>query len=65
MKETNCNGVKLEGGQMVKIIIPQKANPTMGHIGLQPQSVLLDGGYKVRGKGKSEWQKRQTMYCTK
>lgn len=29
----------------------------MGHIGLQPQSVLIDGGYKVRGKVKSEWQK--------
>ena len=29
----------------------------MGHIGLQPQSVLIDGGYKVRGKIKSEWQK--------
>ena len=29
----------------------------MGHIGLQPQSVLLDGGYKVKGKVKSEWKK--------
>ena len=31
--------------------------PVMGHVGLQPQSVLIDGGYKVRGKVKSEWQK--------
>ena len=31
--------------------------PVMGHIGLQPQSVLIDGGYKVKGKVRSEWQK--------
>ena len=60
MKETNCNGVKLEGGQkMSKTIehLTKSSIPVMGHIGLQPQSVLIDGGYKVRGKVKSEWQK--------
>ncbi|MAN50004.1 MAG: 3-methyl-2-oxobutanoate hydroxymethyltransferase [Flavobacteriales bacterium] len=60
MKETNCNGVKLEGGQKISNTIKyltQSSIPVMGHIGLQPQSVLLDGGYKVKGKVKSEWQK--------
>ena len=60
MKETNCNGVKLEGGQKISKTIKhltQSSIPVMGNIGLQPQSVLLDGGYKVKGKVKSEWQK--------
>ena len=29
----------------------------MGHIGLQPQSVLIDGGYKVKGRNKFDWGK--------
>ena len=60
VKETNCNGVKLEGGQkMSKTIkyLTESSIPVMGHIGLQPQSVLIDGGYKVRGKAKSEWER--------
>ena len=60
MKETNCNGVKLEGGQKISKTIEhltKSSIPVMGHIGLQPQSILIDGGYKVRGKVKSEWQK--------
>jgi 3-methyl-2-oxobutanoate hydroxymethyltransferase len=60
MKETNCNGVKLEGGKKIAKTIKHLAKssiPVMGHIGLQPQSVLIDGGYKVRGKVKSEWNK--------
>ena len=60
LKETNCNGIKLEGGRQISDTIKYLTNssiPVMGHIGLQPQSVLIDGGYKVRGKVKSEWQK--------
>lgn len=60
MKETFCNGVKLEGGKKVAKTIKyltRSSIPVMGHIGLQPQSVLVDGGYKVKGKVKSEWQK--------
>ena len=60
MKETNCNGVKLEGGKKMADTIRYLTNssiPVMGHIGLQPQSVLIDGGYKVKGKVKSEWEK--------
>lgn len=60
LKETSCNGVKLEGGKRMSDTIKYLTNssiPIMGHIGLQPQSVLIDGGYKVKGKNKSEWYK--------
>jgi 3-methyl-2-oxobutanoate hydroxymethyltransferase len=28
--------------------------PVMGHVGLRPQSVLVDGGFKAKGKGADE-----------
>lgn len=61
LKETGAQGVKLEGGEE---IAPQvealvKAGiPVMGHIGLQPQSIHLYGGYGKRGKTEKE---RETM----
>lgn len=57
MKETGCDGVKLEGGQdMAQTIAYLTARniPVMGHIGLQPQSVLKEGGYKIKGKTSAE-----------
>ena len=60
MKETNCNAIKLEGGQnMYKTVkfLTERSIPVMGHIGLQPQRVLIEGGYKVKGKSKFEWNK--------
>lgn len=57
MKEALAQGVKLEGGE---VICPQiKALvgigiPVMGHIGLQPQSVHLYGGFGKRGKTQKE-----------
>ena len=60
MKETNCNGIKLEGGtnmfETVKYLT-DRSIPVMGHIGLQPQSVIIDGGYKVKGRNKFDWGK--------
>ncbi len=53
MKETGCDGVKLEGGQDMAATIAHLASrniPVMAHIGLQPQSVLKDGGYKIKGR---------------
>ncbi|WP_245466086.1 3-methyl-2-oxobutanoate hydroxymethyltransferase, partial [Mesorhizobium sp. M7A.F.Ca.CA.002.09.1.1] len=50
--ETGCQAVKLEGGvDMVSQIaaIVAAGIPVMGHIGLQPQSVEKDGGYKIKG----------------
>jgi 3-methyl-2-oxobutanoate hydroxymethyltransferase len=51
--ETGCQAVKLEGGvdmtsQIAAIVAA--GIPVMGHIGLQPQSVEKDGGYKIKGR---------------
>lgn len=53
MKETNCQAVKLEGGEVyadrIKAIV-EAGIPVVAHIGLTPQSVNMLGGYKVQGK---------------
>ncbi|MFD2052993.1 3-methyl-2-oxobutanoate hydroxymethyltransferase [Mesorhizobium calcicola] len=51
--ETGCQAVKLEGGvDMARQIaaIVAAGIPVMGHIGLLPQSVEKDGGYKIKGR---------------
>jgi 3-methyl-2-oxobutanoate hydroxymethyltransferase len=51
--ETGCSAVKLEGGVDVArqiAAIVAAGIPVMGHIGLQPQSVEKEGGYKIKGK---------------
>lgn len=51
--ETGAHAVKLEGGVDMRHqieAIRAAGIEVMGHIGLQPQSVLKDGGYKVKGK---------------
>lgn len=51
--ETGCQAVKLEGGvDMARQIaaIVAAGIPVMGHIGLLPQSVESDGGYKIKGR---------------
>lgn len=53
IEETGADGVKLEGGvsMHVQIATIVKAGiPVLGHIGLQPQSVEKEGGYKIKGK---------------
>ena len=60
MKETGCDGVKLEGGSdMAETIqyLTARNIPVMAHIGLLPQSVLKDGGYKVKGRQAAEAQR--------
>ena len=53
VKEARMDAVKLEGGvehiAQIKAII-KAGIPVMGHIGLKPQSVLVDSGYKIHGK---------------
>jgi len=54
LKETGCDAVKIEGGVSQKETIRalvEAGIPVMGHIGLQPQSVNVYGGYKLRGVG--------------
>ena len=53
IKEGGADAVKLEGGieYINRILRIVKAGiPVMGHIGLQPQSILKDSGYKIQGK---------------
>ncbi|MFC1481341.1 3-methyl-2-oxobutanoate hydroxymethyltransferase [Candidatus Neomarinimicrobiota bacterium] len=57
LKETGASAVKLEGGE---VMVPQIRAlidigiPVMGHIGMQPQSVNMYGGFGKRGKSASE-----------
>jgi 3-methyl-2-oxobutanoate hydroxymethyltransferase len=51
MKETNCQAVKLEGGQDQRDVIAGLVSagiPVMAHVGLRPQSVHTMGGYKIQ-----------------
>jgi 3-methyl-2-oxobutanoate hydroxymethyltransferase len=52
-RETNVAAVKIEGGKDKSHIIKyltQNSIAVVGHIGLMPQYVRSEGGYKVRGK---------------
>ena len=51
LKETKCDGIKLEGGRELNKIIKYLINnkiPVMGHIGITPQTVR--GKYRYKGK---------------
>ena len=53
VEATGCQAVKLEGGvDMAAQIAAIVADgiPLMGHIGLLPQSVEKEGGYKIKGR---------------
>ena len=52
-QETNASAIKIEGGEDKTEIIKHLTSNSiavMGHIGLMPQYVRSEGGYKVRGK---------------
>jgi 3-methyl-2-oxobutanoate hydroxymethyltransferase len=54
MAEAGCDSIKLEGGaEMADRIsgICKAGIPTIGHLGLTPQSASLLGGFHVQGKG--------------
>lgn len=56
MKKTNCDAVKLEGGEEVAHLVRRLTEigiPVMGHIGVTPQSAKLMG-YGKRGKDISD-----------
>lgn len=51
LKETRCHAVKLEGGaEQAKRIaaIVTAGIPVMAHVGLRPQNIHVDGGYRVK-----------------
>lgn len=57
MKETGAQAVKVEAGSAVVETIDflvKRGIPVMGHVGLRPQAVLVDGGFRAKGKGADE-----------
>jgi len=53
MKETGCSAVKVEAGPAVADNIEyltKRGIPVMGHVGLRPQAVMMDGGFRAKGK---------------
>lgn len=51
MKETGCHAVKLEGGAAQAKVIEALCTagiPVMAHVGLRPQSIHLQGGYRIQ-----------------
>src|SRR3954466_13197436 len=57
LMEAGAKAVKLEGGAshvaQIEAIIAEGI-PVMGHIGMLPQSVREEGGYKVKGRTQAE-----------
>lgn len=51
LKETKCHAVKLEGGaeqaQRIEALVTAGV-PVMAHVGLRPQNVFVEGGYRVQ-----------------
>ena len=57
MKETGAQAVKVESGPAVADTIAyltERGVPVMGHVGLRPQSVLVDGRFRARGRTNAE-----------
>ena len=57
MKETGAHGVKVESGPTIPDTIDylvKRGIPVMGHVGLRPQAVLVDGGFKAKGRTNAE-----------
>lgn len=60
LQETGAGAVKLESGpQMAETVayLTQRGVPVMGHVGLRPQAVLAEGGFKAKGRTEAERQR--------
>ena len=59
-RETRADAIKVEGGkERAEIIahLTRNAVPVMGHVGLMPQFVRGEGGYRVQGRDEESFQK--------
>ncbi len=57
LQEAGADAVKLEGGANVAPCVKRLVSagiPVLSHIGIMPQSVLAEGGYRVRGRNPEE-----------
>ena len=60
MKETGCSAVKVEAGETIVANIEylvKRGIPVMGHVGLRPQAVMVDGAFKAKGRSGDERQR--------
>lgn len=60
MKETGCQAVKIESGEYAGEIIAflvERGIPVLGHVGLRPQAINVDGGFKAKGRTTDEREK--------
>lgn len=57
MRETGCQAIKVESGKGIADTITyltDRGIPVMGHVGLRPQAVHLDGGFRAKGRLEAE-----------
>ena len=60
MSETGCQAVKIESGTYASAQIRhlvERGVPVMGHVGLRPQAVNVDGGFKAKGRSAAGWER--------
>jgi 3-methyl-2-oxobutanoate hydroxymethyltransferase len=57
LRETGCQAVKVEscdGIEETIAFLTGRGIPVMGHVGLRPQAVNVDGGFKAKGRTAAE-----------
>ncbi|MFW5802868.1 MAG: 3-methyl-2-oxobutanoate hydroxymethyltransferase, partial [Verrucomicrobiota bacterium] len=57
LQEAGADAVKLEGGQSMAPTVRRLVTagiPVLGHVGILPQSILAEGGYRVHGRTAEE-----------
>src|SRR5690606_5379726 len=57
MQETGAQAIKLEAGAVLAPTVEylvRRGIPVMGHVGLRPQAVLAEGGFKAKGRKDAE-----------
>ncbi|CAN5173375.1 3-methyl-2-oxobutanoate hydroxymethyltransferase [soil metagenome] len=57
VKETGAQAIKLESGPTAPATIAylvQRGIPVMGHVGLLPQSINIDGSFKAKGREEAD-----------
>ena len=58
MKETGCHAVKIESGtyaaDQIRHLVARGV-PVMGHVGLRPQAINVDGGFRAKGRTGEGW----------
>ncbi|MEM1086494.1 MAG: 3-methyl-2-oxobutanoate hydroxymethyltransferase [Pseudomonadota bacterium] len=58
LQETGCQAVKIESGAYAATQIAhmtERGIPVMGHVGLRPQAINVDGGFRAKGRSVDEW----------